>query len=78
MVKEDKQPEFVEGQSYLVEVKRTSRSKTASLKVEEGEVFIVVPKTLSLERIEKIVLDKHDWIIDKITQYQQSTPAMTP
>ena len=52
-VKVNKQPEFIEGQSYLVEVKRTSRSKTVSLKVEEGEVIVVVPKTLEIARVEK-------------------------
>lgn len=75
MVKVKQQAEFIEGQSYLVEVKRTSRSKTASLKVEEGEVIIVVPKALPLERIEKIVNDKHDWIIDKIAQHRAASPA---
>ena len=75
MVKVAKQPEIIEGKSYLVEVKRSSRTKTASLKVEESEVFIVVPKALAIARIEQIVIEKHDWIIDKIVKHQQATPV---
>jgi predicted metal-dependent hydrolase len=69
------QAEYVEGESYVVEVKRTQRSKTASLKVEEGQVIIVVPKDLSTERIEQVIADKHPWIMDKILAFQLSTPA---
>lgn len=75
MVKVKQAPEFIAGQSYVVEVKRSSRTKTASLKVEEGAVIIVVPKGLSSARIESIVNDKHDWIIDKIARQQLATPA---
>jgi predicted metal-dependent hydrolase len=66
---------LIQGQSYPVEVKRTSRIKTASLKVEDGAVVVVVPKGLSIGRIETIVHDKHDWIIDKIARHQSATPA---
>jgi len=75
MVKVKQAAEFIAGQSYLVEVKRSSRTKTASLKVEEGAVIIVVPKALSSARIERIVNDKHNWIIDKIARQQLATPA---
>lgn len=75
MVNVKKLPEFIDGASYLVEIKRTSRSKTASLKVEEGRVMVVVPKALPLDRIQKIVDDKHDWIMDKIASYKKATPA---
>ena len=68
-------PELVEGLSYFVKVERTQRSKTASLKVDAGEVVIVVPKSLSIERVEQLVKDKHQWIIDKILAYQASAPA---
>lgn len=37
--------------------------------------MVVVPKALPLERIKKIVDDKHDWIIDKIAKYREATPA---
>jgi len=75
MVKVKQPPEFIEGQSYLVEVKRTNRAKTASLKVQEGAVIVVVPKELPLEQIKKIVNDKHDWIIDKIALHSAASPA---
>lgn len=70
-----KHAEFIECPSYLVKVERTKRSKTASLKVEDEQVIIVVPHDLTIERVEQIVADKHRWILDKIALHQQATPA---
>jgi len=70
-----KHSEFIECPSYLVKVERTKRSKTASLKVEDEQVIIVVPRDLTIERVEQIVADKHHWILDKIALHQQATPA---
>jgi len=70
-----KYSEFIECPSYLVKVERTKRSKTASLKVEDEQVIIVVPHDLTIERVEQIVADKHHWILDKIALHQQATPA---
>lgn len=67
--------EVIEGQGYQVNVKRTSRRKTASMLVEEGVVTLIVPKALDAERIEKLVADKHSWIIEKLAIYQSSQPA---
>lgn len=70
-----KQPEIIQGKGYLVEVMRTSRSKTASLKVEDGVVTMVVPRQLENEKVEKLVADKHAWIIEKIALHSEATPA---
>ena len=67
--------EIIHGQGYDVQIERTSRRKTASLKVENGEVTVVVPKSLELERIEKLIAAKHRWIIDKLAHYQSAKPA---
>ena len=37
---------------FEVEIKRTNRQKTASLKVNEGHVQVIVPKLLSDKEIE--------------------------
>ncbi|WP_406731795.1 SprT family zinc-dependent metalloprotease [Vibrio scophthalmi] len=71
----NKVPEIITTSGYRVEVVRTSRKKSASIKVDEGEVSIVVPRHLAIERIESLLLQKHQWIIDKLAQYEAAKPA---
>jgi len=52
-------PEFIKQNGFIAEVIRTHRKKSASIKVEEGAVSIVVPRDLPLERIEQPVRDKY-------------------
>ena len=40
------QLEFFKGKGFVAEVIRTSRRKTASIKVQEGKVSVVVPDDL--------------------------------
>lgn len=61
--------EVIQAKGYQVHVKRTTRRKSASLKVNDGVVTVVVPKSLELERIERIVADKHTWILGKLALY---------
>ncbi|AZL85001.1 M48 family peptidase [Aliivibrio salmonicida] len=70
----EKEKEMIQRESYCVYIERTSRRKTASIKVEEGKVIVVVPRKLDLERIEKLITDKHQWIIEKIALNQHATP----
>ncbi|WP_434634937.1 M48 family metallopeptidase [Vibrio sp. SCSIO 43086] len=70
------QPELIHTASYSVLVERTSRKKTASLKVDEGEVTIIVPKLLEQEKIDEILADKHSWILDKLAHYQAHSPSL--
>ncbi|MFS1864680.1 M48 family metallopeptidase [Vibrio breoganii] len=69
------EPELIHTEGYSVLVERTSRRKTASIKVDEGEVIIVVPKLLEREKIDKLLASKHQWIVEKIVQYQTTSPA---
>ncbi|QDF76219.1 MULTISPECIES: M48 family metallopeptidase [Shewanella] len=68
-------PEQVEIKGLCVDVVRTSRTKTASIKVDDGLVSVVVPKTLEIERIEQLVADKYLWVIQKIALHEESKPA---
>lgn len=69
-----KAPERIKANGYDVEVARTSRRKSATIKVEDGLVIVVVPKALELEKIEKLVADKHQWIIEKLAIQLEATP----
>lgn len=70
-----REPELIHTEGYSVLVERTSRRKTASIKVDEGEVIIVVPKQLERDKIDKLLASKHQWIVEKIAQYQTTSPA---
>ena len=67
--------EQIEVKGLCVDVVRTSRTKTASIKVDDGLVSVVVPKALDIERIEQLVADKYLWIIQKIALHEESKPA---
>ncbi|OBT08062.1 hypothetical protein A9267_10065 [Shewanella sp. UCD-FRSSP16_17] len=70
-------PEQIEVNGLYVDVIRTSRIKTASIKVEDGLVSIVVPKALDIERVHQLVAEKRQWIIQKIALHDASLPAST-
>jgi hypothetical protein len=67
--------EVIQGRGYEVDVIRTDRSKSARVQVEDGSVSIIVPETLTQERIAKIVTDKHRWIKEKLYLHQQTAPV---
>ena len=69
------EPELIHTEGYSVLVERTSRRKTASIKVDEGEVIIVVPKLLERDKIDKLLASKHQWIVEKLAQFQATSPA---
>lgn len=68
-------PEQVEVKGLYVDVVRTSRTKTASIKVDDGLVYVVVPKALESERIQQLVEDKYHWIVQKIALQEASKPV---
>ncbi|MCL1047515.1 M48 family metallopeptidase [Shewanella electrodiphila] len=70
-------PEPIEVNGLQVEVIRTSRIKTASIKIEDGLVSIVVPKALDIERVHQLVAERRQWIIQKIALHDSSLPAST-
>jgi predicted metal-dependent hydrolase len=63
--------EYVQGNGFVAEISRTNRAKSATIKVEEGVVVVVVPKTLTQVRIKQLLDDKAQWIKQKIALHPQ-------
>ncbi|MEZ8145285.1 M48 family metallopeptidase [Enterovibrio norvegicus] len=70
-----KNAEFIESKGYVAEVVRTRRKKSATIKVEDGAVSVVVPKELTLEKIYLLVEAKHLWIVEKLAIHADAQPA---
>lgn len=70
-------PEYIQGNDFIAEVIRTQRTKSATIKVVDGIVSIVVPRGLSGERIDQLLKDKKKWIKEKVTHYNASVPVST-
>jgi len=51
---------------FEVEVKRTNRRKTATLKIHEGVVQVIVPQRLPQQAIDDLIQKKADWIRKKL------------
>ncbi len=69
------QLEFYQGNGFVAEIIRTNRIKSATVKVQEGKVSVVIPKNLSDTRIKELVSKKTRWIREKIFLHRQSTPS---
>jgi predicted metal-dependent hydrolase len=63
--------EYLQGDGFIAQVSRTDRSKSATIKVEEGVVIVVVPRALTQERIKKLLDDKKLWVKQKIALHPQ-------
>ena len=61
----------IQGNGYVTEIIRTSRVKTASIKVVEGKVSVIVPETLPVEKIESLLIKKNRWIKEKLVLQEQ-------
>ena len=70
-----KPTEYMQCSNFIAEVKRTSRSKSASIKVEDGTVIVIVPHDLNNERISKLLSDKEHWIKDKLKIHRGTNPV---
>lgn len=64
--------EYVQSNGFVAEISRTNRAKSATIKVEEGVVVVVVPKTLTQARIKQLLDDKAQWIKQKIALHPQA------
>ena len=64
--------EHVQGNGFVAQVKRTQRRKSATIKVEDGVVIVVVPQGLTVERIVKLLNDKSRWIKEKLALHFQT------
>ncbi len=58
--------EVIHGKGFDAEVIRTNRRKTATLKIVEGKVSVVVPKSTSKDKVEALVNRKTRWIREKL------------
>jgi len=58
----------MEGFDFKVLVKRTDRRKTASIKIDEGSVKVIVPKSVSSNRIREFISKREGWIKAKLNQ----------
>ncbi|MEQ3725055.1 SprT family zinc-dependent metalloprotease [Alcanivorax sp.] len=67
-------PEYRDANGFIAEVTRTSRRKSADIRVEEGAVSVVVPVETSLERIDELLAAKRRWIKEKIALHQEMSP----
>ena len=50
---------------FPIQVFKTDRRKTASIKIVEGRVHVVVPKRLSDARVKDLILKRTSWIKQK-------------
>lgn len=67
--------EFRDGNGFIAEVIRTNRRKTASIRVEEGAVSVVVPVSISVEKIDQLLVSKRLWIKEKMALQRVLAPV---
>ena len=57
---------------FPIEIIRTKRRKTASIKIVEGQVHVVVPKRLSDARVKDLILKRTSWIKQKLRIHSET------
>ena len=60
-----------------IEIIKTPRRKTATIKIEGGNIKLIVPVDISSQKIENILNDKKDWISQKL-RIQSQQNILTP
>ena len=68
------QDSVIKGKGYTAKVIRTNRRKTASIKVVEGCVSVIVPNALTIENIESLLFKKQRWIREKLALQSEAIP----
>lgn len=66
--------EVIHGKGFDAEVIRTDRRKTATVKVVEGKVSVVVPRSITTDRVEALVTRKTRWIREKLLLHREHQP----
>ena len=56
----------VQGNGFNAEIIRSSKRKTAAIKIQKGKVFVIVPEYLTMAAIESLVAKKTRWIKEKL------------
>lgn len=67
--------EIIQGKGFEAFVVRTDRRKTATVKVEAGQVSVVVPSVISAKKIEAILKQKDRWIREKLLLQAAHKPS---
>lgn len=71
------EPRYIEQSGFVAEVIKTARRKTADIRVEQGAVTVVVPEHIDDERIELLLKQKRQWVIQKLAlQREVMTPSI--
>lgn len=68
-------PEYRDGNGFIAEIIRTNRRKTADIRVEDGAVSIIVPSAVTSEKIDQLLIDKRQWIKEKIALHREIAPV---
>tara|TARA_R100000900_G_scaffold39187_1_gene32255 strand:- start:21470 stop:22189 length:720 start_codon:yes stop_codon:yes gene_type:complete len=71
------QAEYRDGHGFIAEIIRTSRRKSADIRVEDGAVSVVVPTSTTTERIDQLLIAKRRWIKEKIALHREQAPTAT-
>ena len=59
---------------FPVEIFKTDRRKTASIKIVDGGVHVIVPKRLSDARVKDLILKRTSWIKQKLRIQSETVP----
>jgi len=56
----------IQGNGFIADIIRSSKRKTAAIKIQKGKVFVIVPACLPMAAIESLVAKKNRWIREKL------------
>ena len=56
----------IQGNGFIAEIIRSSKRKSAAIKIQKGKVFVIVPACLPMAAIESLVAKKNRWIREKL------------
>lgn len=56
----------IQGNGFVADIIRSSKRKTAAIKIQKGKVFVIVPEYLPMAAIESLVAKKNRWIKEKL------------
>jgi predicted metal-dependent hydrolase len=57
---------FIQGNGFVADIIRSSKRKTAAIKIRQGKVSVIVPDCLPMATIESLVANKNRWIKEKL------------
>jgi predicted metal-dependent hydrolase len=61
----------IQENGFVVDIIRSSRRKTAAIKIQKGKVFVIVPEGLTMAAIESLVAKKSRWIKEKLAMQNE-------